>query len=827
MRSPLPKHLGQVSFLLIVLVGSIASVSFSLQSFTAIPSNGSIYYPPEAEVLFQDEFESGDFNAWNGTYTTVDDKVTVVSISPYDGVYHGRFQTNAIVSGVKCAYCYEELSPAVSEVYARGYFHIVDGLPLDDNDDRFGLIGFEVNGELQSTFRIHRSGGVDRFNIVGLDGTSPVQKSTDAIYPAEGRWYCIEFYIKVHDTRGEYRVWINGVERIAITNLHITRYGTGVSRVHFGLTYTANVQHDIEVYCDSVVLSTRYVGQLRYTFGVIGSVEENPAVRNFYWLFGNQSISYRCLLPSEVTNFADVNRFDGLVVWTRHECGYNATAIKQFARTHVVISHVWDFCNVLHPSLSGSTQVVSTNTVTYVMDWGNFRTGDRVEMRNETGNIDQLTTVLASGLASFTNITAIARYDAERIALFHMNGMQSESGLYVMDLDATTPETEWAGIWHVFPAVKMVKDFPTGRYARWFANGIDWPDIDWVYSWMTDFTDANSDVVTMQNIGTSVQGRPINAFFIGDGTRYAIVDGSIHGNEKSTTFTCLRLAEVIVEDYHAGGYWSKRLQEYTVIIIPVLNPDGFDANTRENANGVDLNRQFPPGGMTTEPEAWALRWLMDSYTPTIYVNNHEGTYWYPLDIFYGVYEVDPYKSFTVDTIRWANISFTELRHWGYYTGHGLNVWIGKVRKILKGGITGMAVAYASWKYNASCMLCETFMWYPIYKARQGLWATDYYVCVALAFLSHLDKIDSENFIVYSTGKIESTTWTGRLNLEIDSGELTSASITKIYVCDRGKPLAVRIDGVEKTEGNGWTYSNEVITIIGTKRSIEIGWIGET
>ncbi|MEM2506059.1 MAG: M14 family metallopeptidase [Nitrososphaeria archaeon] len=740
MKSPTSKSGARIAFLLIILIAS-TSISLGLQSFIVIRSDGSIYYPPEPKILFEDEFESGDFSVWSGAYTTSGDNATVVSINPYEGVYHGCFQTGAITSGVKYAYSYVELSPPASEVFARGYFYIAEGLPLDDSGDRFGLIGFEVNGQIQSTLRIYRSGGVDRFNIVGLNGSSAVQKSSDAVYPVEGRWYCLEFYIKVHGTRGEYRAWINGVERIALTNLDTASYGNGVSRVRFGLTSSVNAQHYVEVYCDSVVISTRYVGQLRYIFGVIGSVEKNPAIRNFHWLFGNQSISYRAVLPYEVTNFADVDRFDGLVVWTKDEYGYNATAVKHFAKTRIVISHVWDFCNRFFPDLSGSIQEVSTNTVTYIMDWGNFRAGDKVEMRNETGNVDRLTTVLTSGLSNFSNVTIIAQYDADRVAFFHMNGTQSKSGFYVMDLDATTPETEWAGIWHLFPAIKMVRDFPTGRYARWMANGRSWWSLTWVYNYIDELVSENDDIAEKWVIGVSVQGQNITAIVIGRGGRNIIIDGCIHGNEKSTTFAALRIAELLINRYRSDSWWRSKLEnDWRIIIIPVLNPDGFVANKRENANGKDLNRQFPPGSNTTEPEAWALRWLMGNYTPTVYVNLHEGYYWYPNWLIYGNYETDPNRTITVKAMQLANETFVSLRHWGWFNEQGKNVWIGKVVSIAKGGINSITIAYASWQYSASCMLIESIVWSSKYGARQSLWAIDYYCTLVLTFLQNNSRL---------------------------------------------------------------------------------------
>lgn len=837
MKSPFSQKQGQVTFLLLILIVSIVAVSFGLQSSTIVPSTGSIYYQPEAKVLFNDGFESGNFNTWNGTQTTSGDQATVTSISPYDGTYHARFQTNAIASGTKYAYSYVTLTPEISEVYARAYIYIADGLPLDDNDDRFGLIAFEVNGQLQSTFRVYRSGSIDRFNIIGLNGTSTVQKSMDDVYPTEGQWYCIEFYIKVHSTKGEYRAWINGVEQITITNLDTTRYGTSVTSIRIGLTSTINVQHSVIIYCDSVVMSTRYIGQF-YTFAVIGSTTENPAITNFYWLFGNQSIAYRALSPSQVTSFADIALFDGLVVWTKQDYGYNATAIRQFAQTHIVIMHVWDFCNLLYPSLSNSTQMGNTGIVTYTTDWGNFRSGDLVEMRNETGDTNQLTTVLSSALTSLSNVRTIARYDASRTAFFHMNGTRPNSGFYVIDLDVTAPTTEWAGIWHLFPAIKMVKDFPTGRYARWFANGID----HWTYEqimarlsqWVSNAPSGMN--ASLVRIGRTVLGRDINATRFGSGSRYIIIDGAMHGNEKNPPVALLRLLEVIQENFQSNGYWKDRLSEVSLMIIPILNPDGFVANTRQNANGVDLDRQFPPQ-MTTEPEAWAVRWLWANYSTVTHITLHEGRHWQPLDYFYATNytttSVDV-KDFSRQNCYWTGDDFKALKHWGFYDEKNWStdpLPINQTRLIaVHSGTAGQIDLGASYLHNASAYLIEGFVWSSSYesinhKARQMLWAMDYYITTVLGMISHLDRLRNDDFLVVTQGNIKSFVWNNNLRLVIDTSELPNVvnSTTKIDVGNRPKPLSVSIDGTVKTEGQGWTYSSGVATITGAKNTVEIGW----
>jgi len=820
---------GVIAFLVILLVVSLIGASLSLQNTFLIPSSGSIYNPPAAQVLFQDEFESGGFGAWSGVYTTTGDNATVVSTTPYQGVYAARFQTDALSSGAKYATVYQSISPAVSEVHARSYFYIANGLPLNDTDDRFGLIGFEVGGQLQCTFRIYRSDGVDRFNIVGLNGSSSVSASTDNIYPVEGKWYCVEFYIRVHSTLGEYIAWINGVRQLAITNVDTTLYGAGVSRVRVGLTYTANVQHYVEVLSDCAVMSTKYVGQLRYTFGVIGSVNEDPAIRNFYWLFGNQSISFRAISPSDVTRFEDVDRFDGLVVFTKHANAYNATAIMQFAQTRIVIAHMYDFCNTLYPSLSGSTQIVSTSLVTYVTDFGNFRSGDQVEMYNVTGNVGQLTTVLASGLSALANVTVIARYDASRIAYFHTNSMQPQNGFYVMDLDATTPTTEWAGIWHVFAPIKMVQDFPTGTYARWFADGIQEFTYDEVMSRLSSWV-ANAPPgmnASLIRIGKSVLGRDINATRFGNGSTYIMVDGCIHGNEKNSAPSLLRLLEVIQDNFVAGGYWKDRLSEVSVIVTPIVNPDGYVNNVRYNANGVDLNRQFPPGNTnTTEPEAWALRWLWGNYSPVVYVNLHEGGIWYPNGYYYSWTLPTNLQLASQQNCYYTKDDFEALKEWGYFTDGGNNVDIGKIVAISGSGYDSEAHIGAGYLVNASSYLIEPLTWSESYGARQILWATDHYVATILGLFSHFDRLRSDNFVTVTQGDIRSFSWNGTaLTLKIDTSNLApQVNCTSTFdLGGRVKPLLVLVDGTAKSEGAGWTYNSGTLTVYGAKSTIQVSW----
>ncbi len=84
-------------------------------------------------------------------------------------------------------------------------------------------------------------------------------------------------------------------------------------------------------------------------------------------------------------------------------------------------------------------------------------------------------------------------------------------------------------------------------------------------------------------IGHSVKGRPIVAWVYGPSTarRKILLIGVIHGNEQAG------LAITSAEREHPVPSGVQ------LWIVPELNPDGVASDTRQNAHGVDLNRNFP------------------------------------------------------------------------------------------------------------------------------------------------------------------------------------------------------------------------------------------
>jgi protein MpaA len=88
-------------------------------------------------------------------------------------------------------------------------------------------------------------------------------------------------------------------------------------------------------------------------------------------------------------------------------------------------------------------------------------------------------------------------------------------------------------------------------------------------------------------IGHTVIGRPIDAIHFTPPSYArprppALLFGAIHGDEAVTQLMLERLADELIERPPGRDTW----------IVPCLNVDGVLAGTRNNANDVDLNRNF-------------------------------------------------------------------------------------------------------------------------------------------------------------------------------------------------------------------------------------------
>lgn len=134
--------------------------------------------------------------------------------------------------------------------------------------------------------------------------------------------------------------------------------------------------------------------------------------------------------------------------------------------------------------------------------------------------------------------------------------------------------------------------------------------------------------------GTSVKGEKIKAYKSDiHASKYNYILGAVHGDEVEGAHLAIRLHE-----------WLAVTSEVNLpmIIVPIVNVDGYKAGTRVNGNGVDLNRNLPSAQWTpeareakyfpgkaplSEPENQYLVSLFKKYPPRFILSFHS---WYPV-----------------------------------------------------------------------------------------------------------------------------------------------------------------------------------------------------
>ncbi|MGY0426145.1 MAG: M14 family metallopeptidase, partial [Polaribacter sp.] len=126
------------------------------------------------------------------------------------------------------------------------------------------------------------------------------------------------------------------------------------------------------------------------------------------------------------------------------------------------------------------------------------------------------------------------------------------------------------------------------------------------------------EVFEISVIGTSEENRPIYQLKIGSGSKKILLWSQMHGNESTGTKALLDLFNCFLNT--SEPIFSKILEECTLVFVPMLNPDGAQAYTRVNANGVDLNRDAVS---KTAKESKILRSLLDDFKPKFCFNLHD------------------------------------------------------------------------------------------------------------------------------------------------------------------------------------------------------------
>lgn len=205
---------------------------------------------------------------------------------------------------------------------------------------------------------------------------------------------------------------------------------------------------------------------------------------------------------------------------------------------------------------------------------------------------------------------------------------------------------------------------------------------------------AHPDICRLFSIGRSVEGRELWMMKISDNAaldepepeiKYS---SSIHGNEVVGMEMCVYFIRMLVNDYGIDPGHTALVNDLEIFICPLHNPDGNYHGTRYNAQGYDLNREFPdpvddpndtPVGRPIEVQH--MMYFQYAHNSILGINYHGGAKVvnYPWDSMYGQYTPDDtmIKNLSLgysyrNPPMWNNPEFPQgvIIGWAWYVIHG-------------------------------------------------------------------------------------------------------------------------------------------------------------
>jgi hypothetical protein len=137
---------------------------------------------------------------------------------------------------------------------------------------------------------------------------------------------------------------------------------------------------------------------------------------------------------------------------------------------------------------------------------------------------------------------------------------------------------------------------------------------------LRELVSRGNDLLAMTEIGKSVEGRSIFQVSFGRGQKKVLLWSQMHGDESTATLALMDIFNMLVEDQGKEGWVSEMLEQTSVFVIPMLNPDGAERVQRHTAVQIDMNRDARE---LITPEAQLLRDAQRRLKPDYGFNLHD------------------------------------------------------------------------------------------------------------------------------------------------------------------------------------------------------------
>ena len=156
-------------------------------------------------------------------------------------------------------------------------------------------------------------------------------------------------------------------------------------------------------------------------------------------------------------------------------------------------------------------------------------------------------------------------------------------------------------------------------------------------AFLNEIANQYPEITFLESIGQSVQGRELWVMEITNNPGINEIEpefkyiANMHGDETVGRELSLYLIEWLVSGYGVDPRATDLINNTDIFIMPSMNPDGFENGSRYNANGIDLNRDFPdqfsdPNNSTIgrEPETRAVMEWSENHHFVLSANMHTG-----------------------------------------------------------------------------------------------------------------------------------------------------------------------------------------------------------
>lgn len=122
-----------------------------------------------------------------------------------------------------------------------------------------------------------------------------------------------------------------------------------------------------------------------------------------------------------------------------------------------------------------------------------------------------------------------------------------------------------------------------------------------MYAHYDELMNTYPSYITKTLLGNDALGNPINRYDFkpaqpGDldiKIPKVIISTATHGSEKAGVWTAYQTLKQICENWSTNPILDYLRWHIHFVVVPIVNPSGFNAYTRKNSNGVDINRNFP------------------------------------------------------------------------------------------------------------------------------------------------------------------------------------------------------------------------------------------